>query len=80
MIALVTSHDLELVSVAEEREGQVQLAHFADRAVAGDDSPSTSEQDIGDVVFDYRLRTGPLTSTNAVRVMRAAGLPIPDDV
>lgn len=72
-IVLVTSHDLELVAVAEERPQQVVLAHFADRAVLHE----TDGDAPGDVVFDYRLRPGRLTSTNAVRVMRAAGLPVP---
>ncbi len=69
-VVIVTTHDLDLVNLAEEEDGRFHLAHFADRAVEqGFDS---------DVAFDYLLREGALQSTNALRVMRAAGLPLDD--
>jgi DNA mismatch repair ATPase MutS len=61
---LVSTHDLELPALAERFPGRVQLAHFADGA---------GEEDLS---FDYRLRPGVITSTNALKVMRLAGLPV----
>jgi len=65
---LITTHDLALCALADEDPGSLLLAHFADSAAA----------DGNDLAFDYRLRPGATRSTNALRVMRAAGLPIPD--
>lgn len=64
---LVTTHDLALAGLADETPGSLLLAHFADSAAADGD----------DLDFDYRLRPGTTRSTNALRVMRAAGLPVP---
>ena len=30
------------------------------------------------MVFDYRLRQGVVDTTNALRVLRMAGIPVPD--
>jgi len=68
---LVSTHDLELCRLAEQEPQRVRLAHFADGA--GDDPD-------GDLQFDYRLREGVVHSTNALKVMRAAGLPIPREL
>ena len=65
---LITTHDLALCTLAEEIPGSLLLAHFADSAAA----------DGNDLAFDYHLRPGATRSTNALRVMRAAGLPIGD--
>ena len=67
---LVTTHDLELARIADEDPQRVHLAHFADRAALEE------RADAADVAFDYRLRPGVVQSTNALRVMRAAGLPV----
>lgn len=66
-VMLVATHDLALAQLAEEFPQAVQLAYFADTA---DDQSS-------DLAFDYVLRSGVIQSTNALRVMRAAGLDIP---
>jgi hypothetical protein len=63
---LVTTHDLALAELATEQAERIHLAHFADRAA----------EDAEDVAFDYHLREGVLASTNALKVMRAAGLPV----
>ncbi len=63
-LGLIATHDLELVHLANEFE-QVSNFHFRD---------SVRE---GRMVFDYRLRTGPSPTTNALKVMAAAGLPVP---
>jgi DNA mismatch repair ATPase MutS len=33
----------------------------------------------GLLAFDYRLREGPCPTTNALRIMRLSGLPIPEN-
>lgn len=63
-VLLVTTHDLALAELAEEHPGRLVLAHFADDA--GDH----------DLAFDYRLREGIVQSTNALAIMRVAGLPV----
>jgi hypothetical protein len=67
---LISTHDLALASLEREEPPPVRVVHFADRAAEGVDG--------GDLAFDYRLRPGVLTTTNALRIMRAAGLPVPD--
>jgi hypothetical protein len=64
--ALISTHDLALCALANDAATPMRLGHFADRA---DDATR-------DLVFDYRLREGPAVSTNALAVMRAAGLPV----
>ncbi|TVR46041.1 MAG: hypothetical protein EA402_03165 [Planctomycetota bacterium] len=65
-LLLVATHDLALAQLAEAFPQAVQLAHFADDADA----------DSQDLAFDYVLRPGVIQSTNALRVMRAAGLKV----
>jgi hypothetical protein len=61
---LIATHDLDLTRLAEEVP-QVVNYHFRDDVV-------------GDrMSFDYRLRPGPSPTTNALRIMRLQGLPVP---
>ena len=60
---LISTHDLELVQLADEIP-QVQNYHFREDIVDGK------------MVFDYCLRTGPSPTTNALRIMALAGLPV----
>lgn len=60
---VVATHDLELVQLAETLPG-VRNFHFRDE-IAGER-----------MVFDYTLRPGPSPTTNALKIMRAAGLPV----
>jgi DNA mismatch repair ATPase MutS len=64
-IGAVTTHDLEL-GVTSELESAAHAVHFTE---------SVLEED-GRVVmnFDYRLRPGIATSTNALHLMRVVGL------
>ena len=62
-IGLVTTHDLALSEIAAAATGAGN-AHFEDE-VRG-----------GEVVFDYRLRPGVATHSNALALMRAAGLDV----
>ncbi len=62
-VGLVATHDLELVQLADELP-HVLNYHFRD--------------DISDgrMVFDYILYPGPSPTTNAIKIMRAEGLPV----
>ena len=62
-VGLVATHDLELIKLAEEIEGVVNQ-HFRE------------EVRDGRMVFDYRLRSGPCPTTNALTIMRLEGLPV----
>jgi hypothetical protein len=62
-MGLVATHDLELIKLADEIKG-VTNYHFREEVL---DSR---------MVFDYRLRTGPCPTTNALKIMRIEGLPV----
>ena len=64
---VVATHDLELVQLAETLPG-VRNFHFRDE-IAGER-----------MIFDYTLRPGPSPTTNALKIMRAAGLPVEGEV
>ena len=61
--SMVATHDLALAELEGERDG-IRNAHFRE----------TAEGDR--LVFDYRLRPGPCPTTNALVIMRNAGLPV----
>lgn len=64
-IGIVTTHDLALARIEEElSKGLVINRHFSDE-VAG-----------GEIHFDYRLREGKVSSTNALRLMKAVGIDV----
>jgi DNA mismatch repair ATPase MutS len=65
----VSTHDLSLAA-APELAPHATLAHFTDSFVRGPDALSMR--------FDYVLRPGLATSTNALELMEMAGLPLPD--
>ena len=62
-VGFIATHDLELIKLADEIEGVTNL-HFRE------------EVHNGRMVFDYRLRTGPCPTTNALTIMRLEGLPV----
>lgn len=64
---LVATHDLALAELEQEFPTALRTVHFRD--LIRDDVMS----------FDYEMREGPLPSTNALRVMHAAGLDVPED-
>jgi DNA mismatch repair ATPase MutS len=64
---LIATHDLELAHLAAQSE-QIRNYHFQD-SVEGDL-----------LVFDYLLRPGASTTTNALRIMEMEGLPVDDSV
>ena len=63
VVGLVATHDLELIKLADEIDGVVNF-HFRE------------EVSDGRMVFDYRLRSGPCPTTNALTIMRLEGLPV----
>ena len=62
-IGAVTTHDLSL-SDADDLTARAVPVHFTESVEDGDD----------ELTFDYRLRRGIATSTNALRLLRLAGL------
>lgn len=61
---LVTTHDLSLVALEARFPGQVETCHFTDRF------------DGEALHFDYRLRPGVATTTNALDVLRLEGIDV----
>ncbi len=66
-IGLVTTHDLALAEIGEQLAPKARNVHFDDTLVDGE------------MRFDFRLKTGPVTRSNALAIMRAVGLDLPDD-
>jgi hypothetical protein len=64
-LGAVTTHDLTLAETPE-LSGPARQVHFTERVEAGQGAPS--------MTFDYRLRSGPATSTNALRLLESMGL------
>ena len=62
-IGLVTTHDLALARIAETMDGAINV-HFEDHL------------ENGEIRFDYRLRPGVVTRSNALELMRAVGLDV----
>jgi hypothetical protein len=60
-IGLVTTHDLALTELGE-RAGALANAHFEDQVVDGG------------IAFDFKLRPGVVTHSNALALMRGVGL------
>ena len=62
---LITTHDLELAELEKEIPNAAN-AHFRETVEANE------------LQFDYRLRSGPCPTTNALRIMALEGLPVPE--
>lgn len=62
---LIATHDLELVQLAQENP-KIRNYHFQD------------DVSNGRMTFDYTLHTGPSTTSNALKIMQLAGLPVTD--
>lgn len=62
-LGLIATHDLELVKLADDRP-LVRNYHFRDGV------------ENGRMVFDYLLHPGPCPTTNALKIMELAGLPV----
>lgn len=64
---VVATHDVALAKLEDEQPERVQNAHFTDVM-----------QD-GEMFFDYRLKDGVVKSSNALRLLKMAGIDVPDD-
>lgn len=64
-IGAATSHDLGLAALEAESGGKVKNVHFEEHV------------EDGTMTFDYRLKPGPVTTANALRLMAMVGLPVP---
>ena len=67
-IGLITTHDLALTAVANELAPRAANVHFEDHFEGGD------------LHFDYRMKPGPVTRSNALALMRAVGLDVESGV
>jgi hypothetical protein len=65
-IGLITTHDLALTAITAELGARAANVHFEDSF------------DGADMSFDYRMKPGPVTRSNALALMRAVGLNIED--
>jgi hypothetical protein len=63
-IGLVSTHDLALAEIASQLDGRAANVHFEDHLEGGE------------IRFDYRLRQGVVTRSNALELMRAVGLDV----
>ena len=61
----VSTHDMGLARLPDEMMTHVTLVHFRENV-----------QD-GKMSFDFKLRPGPVTAGNALRLMRTVGLDVP---
>ena len=64
---VVATHDIALSKLEDEGPKRVQNAHFTD--VMKD----------GEMTFDYRLKPGVVKTSNALRLLKMAGIDVPDD-
>jgi DNA mismatch repair ATPase MutS len=63
-IGLLTTHDLALAEITATFNGRATNVHFEDHLEGGE------------IRFDYRLRQGVVTRSNALELMRAVGLEV----
>jgi hypothetical protein len=66
-LGAISTHDYELCKLEGTLAERVTLVHFRE-SVSG-----------GEMTFDYRLRPGPVTEGNALRLMRSLGIEVPLD-
>ena len=62
-VGIIATHDLDLVTLAESLPG-VTNYHFRD------------DVRNGRMIFDYKLHPGPCPTTNALKIMQLAQLPV----
>jgi DNA mismatch repair ATPase MutS len=63
-LGLVTTHDLALTQIVATSEGRLANVHFEDHLEGGE------------IRFDYRVKEGVVTKSNAVELMRSVGLEV----
>jgi DNA mismatch repair ATPase MutS len=65
-VGLVTTHDLALTAIVDQLAPRAANVHFEDWFEGGE------------LRFDYRMKPGPVAHSNAIALMRAIGLDVPD--
>jgi DNA mismatch repair ATPase MutS len=65
-LGLVATHDVALSELEEELPGKVRNVHFTDVFEGGE------------MRFDYTLRQGVVKTSNALRLLKLAGIEVPD--
>jgi hypothetical protein len=63
-IGMITTHDLALTAVADGLSPRASNVHFEDHFQGGE------------IQFDFRMKPGPVTRSNALALMRAVGLDV----
>ncbi len=63
-IGVVTTHDLAITEIPSDLQSLVRNLHFEDHI------------EDGQMIFDYVLRDGPVTRSNALELMRSIGLDV----
>ncbi|MFY9529928.1 MAG: hypothetical protein WAR24_13545, partial [Candidatus Acidiferrales bacterium] len=63
-IGVVTTHDLALTAIVERLGSRMGNTHFQDHL------------ENGHMSFDYKLREGVVTKSNALELMRSIGLKV----
>jgi DNA mismatch repair ATPase MutS len=66
----VSTHDLALGALEQELAGKLRNVHFEEQVRTAEDGTETMS-------FDYRLRSGVVASSNALRLMRIVGIDVP---
>ena len=66
-VGLITTHDLALTAITRDLGDRAVNVHFEDSF------------DGVDMHFDYRMKDGPVTRSNAIALMRAVGLDVQED-
>ena len=65
-LGAVSTHDMELCRLTPELMSHVELVHLREDVKGSE------------MIFDYRLRAGPVSEGNALRLMRRIGLEVPE--
>jgi DNA mismatch repair ATPase MutS len=65
-LGAVSTHDMELCRLTPELMSHVELVHLREDVKGSE------------MIFDYRLRSGPVSEGNALRLMRRIGLEVPE--
>ncbi len=63
-IGLITTHDLALSHIQQDVRARIENVHFED------------QMNGSEMVFDYKLKPGVVTRSNAIELMRAVGLEV----
>ncbi|HET9662480.1 MAG TPA: hypothetical protein VFP05_19285, partial [Thermomicrobiales bacterium] len=69
-IGAVSTHDLDLIE-GDRLTAKADKVHFTETVVRTDGQL--------DMTFDYKLRPGLATSTNALKLMELVGIPLQDE-